>query len=213
MPQPTGRFHDVVRTEADLRRVLDEPSEIVRNKVVASLDDVCRRFIARSPFVLIASTDVSGVVDVSPKGDPAGFVKILDEKTLAIPDRLGNNRLDTLRNILQNPNIGLIFLIPGIRETLRVSGTAMIVADAELRETMRVNARLPNFAIVLNVERVLFHCSKCMVRSRLWESEKWPDTNTVPSLAETVMTHARPKTETVADIQDLIDRDIRERLY
>lgn len=212
VPPPSRRFREIVRSEADLRKVLDEPSELVRNKVVSTIDDVCRRFIASSPFLLITSSDASGVFDVSPKGDPAGFVKVLDDKTLAIPDRPGNNRLDTLRNILANPNVGLIFLIPGIRETLRISGKATIVADLGLRETMRVNGKLPNFAIAVEVERVLFHCSKCMVRSRLWEPAKWPDTRAVPKLAETLIRHAKP-VETRAELQEMIDRDIRERLY
>jgi uncharacterized protein len=207
-----ARFSGIVRSEADLRNVHDEPIELVRNKVVSTIDDFCRRFIASSPFILIASSDAAGIFDVSPKGDPAGFVKVLDEKTLAIPDRPGNNRLDTLRNILVNPNVGLIFLIPGIRETLRVSGQATIVSDPELRETMRANGKLPNFAIVLEVERVLFHCSKCMVRSRLWEPAKWPDTRDVPRLAETLVRHAKP-VESTAELQEMIDRDIRERLY
>lgn len=209
---PNQRFSGIVRSEADLRDVLEEPIELVRNKVVSTIDDYCRRFIAASPFILIASSDATGIVDVSPKGDPAGFVKVLDEKTLAIPDRPGNNRVDTLRNILINPNVGLIFLIPGVRETLRVSGKAMVVSDPELRETMRANNKLPNFAIVLEVERVLFHCSKCMVRSRMWEPEKWPDTHDVPRLADTLVRHAKP-VETTAELQEMIDRDIRERLY
>jgi uncharacterized protein len=212
VPPSSRRFREIVRSEADLRKVHDEPIELVTNKVVSTIDDACRRFIASSPFILIASSDAAGVFDVSPKGDPAGFVKVLDEKTLAIPDRPGNNRLDTLCNILHNPNVGLIFLIPGTRETLRISGKATIVADLELRETMRVNGKLPNFVIVVEVERVLFHCSKCMVRSRLWEPEKWPDTSTLPSLAETLVRHARP-VETPAEVQELIDKDIRERLY
>jgi PPOX class probable FMN-dependent enzyme len=118
--------------------------------------------------MLIASADSNGNTDVSPKGDPIGFVKILDDKTLAIPDRLGNKRADTIENILTNPNVGLIFLIPGKTETLRVSGKAQVVRDKALLNSMAVKGKSPDFAIIVTVEEAFFHCSKCMIRSKLW---------------------------------------------
>jgi PPOX class probable FMN-dependent enzyme len=206
------RFKDVITSEAELRAVLGAPHEKAVAKVVTTIDDYSRRFIAASPFLVIGSSGRSGMIDVSPKGDPAGFVRVLDDKTLAIPDRLGNARLDTFRNILDNPNVGLIFIIPGITYTLRVSGKATIVRDAELRETMAINGKVPDHAIVVAVEHVLTHCAKCMVRSGMWQEDKWPDPATVPPFAETLAAHGR-LAESIQELEDLLDRDTREKLY
>jgi PPOX class probable FMN-dependent enzyme len=206
------RFHDVITTEAALRAVIGEAGDLVWNKVIAQVDDHCRQFIAKSPFLLIASSDSSGILDVSPKGDPAGFVKVLDDHTLVIPDRLGNRRVDTFRNVLQNPNVGLIFLVPSRRDTLRISGKARIVRDASLLATMAIKGRAPDLALVLHVERALFHCAKSVIRSSLWDPAGWPDATGVSSPAESLLAHARPE-GSVADMQKLIDDDIRERLY
>ena len=186
-----ARFREVVTSEADVRAVTGDAHQRALAKVVRVIDDHSRRFIAAAPFVFIASTNEDGTADVSPKGDPAGFVKVLDERTLAIPDRLGNRRFDTFRNILRNPAIGLIFLIPGITYTLRISGTAIIVRDADLRAELAVNGKLPDHVLVVDVRRVLSHCPKCMIRSGLWKPEAWPDTADVPSFAETLVAHAR----------------------
>lgn len=206
------RFREVIRTEAQLRAVIGEASELVLHKVISRLDEHCRQFIAKAQFLVIATAGNSGLLDVSPKGDPAGFVQVLDEKTLAVPNRLGNRRVDTFRNVLENPNVGLIFLVPGRRDTLRVSGKAEIVRDAALRETMAVKGRAPDLALLVHVERALFHCAKCMIRSSLWEPAGWPDASDVSSPAESLPAHARPQ-GTAADMQKLIDDDIRDRLY
>ncbi|WEX76260.1 pyridoxamine 5'-phosphate oxidase family protein [Sinorhizobium numidicum] len=137
------RFRDIVTSEEQLRTVLGPPSERSIAKVLRTIDEQARHFIAHSPFVFVASVGADGLLDVSPKGDPAGFVKVLDEKTVAIPDRPGNRRLDTLRNVLGNPNVGLIFLIPGVTHTLRMAGKALIVRDAELHEATIVNGKRP----------------------------------------------------------------------
>jgi hypothetical protein len=207
-----ARFRDVVTTEEELRAVLGTPNKRVDAKVISMVDEEAARFIAASPFVLIATANAHGEVDVSPKGDPAGFVKVLDEKTLAIPDRLGNRRIDSFRNILENPDVGLIFLIPGVNHTLRVSGKAIIVRDEALRQTMAVGGRIPDHAIVVGVERVLSHCPKCMIRSHLWQPDAWPDAGRVPSLAEILVAHTQLP-ETVDDIQAILDNDAVERLY
>ena len=138
---------------------------------MSELDEHCRAFIERAPFVLIASTDGTGRIDVSPKGDPAGFVRVLDDRTLAIPDRPGNKRADTLVNVLQYPHVGLIFLIPGTKTTLRVRGRARIVRDEPLLESMAVGGKSPQLALVVDVSEALFHCSKCIIRSKLWDSD------------------------------------------
>jgi len=206
------RFRDVITSEAELRNILGAPHDKAVAKVVTTIDDYSRRFIAASPFLVIGSAGRSGMIDVSPKGDPAGFVRVLDEKTLAIPDRLGNARLDTFRNILDNPNVGLIFMIPGITYTLRVSGKAMIVRDLELRETMAINGKAPDHAIVVSVEHVLTHCTKCMARSGLWQPAKWPDVSDVPPFAETLAAHAK-LAEPLDELHALLERDTREKLY
>jgi PPOX class probable FMN-dependent enzyme len=207
-----GRFNDVIDSKDQLRQVIKEPSELVTRKTLSGLDRHCGVFINRSPFVLLASADADGNLDVSPKGDPQGFVKILDEKTLVIPDRPGNNRADTLENILQNPKIGLIFLIPGKRETLRVSGTAKIVRDIDLRESMAVKGKVPALAIVVDVEEAFFHCSKCMIRSKLWEPDHWPNLDGLPRLAQT-MVDAGKLELSEQEMHEIVVNDERERLY
>ncbi|MFE0757515.1 MSMEG_1061 family FMN-dependent PPOX-type flavoprotein [Inquilinus sp. NPDC058860] len=206
------RFRDVVTSEEELRTVVGYPPKRSVDKVVRVIDDHSRRFIAHAPFVFVASAGPQGMLDVSPKGDPAGFVKVLDDRTLAIPDRLGNRRFDTFRNVLDNPNVGLIFVIPGITYTLRISGKAIIVRDLELREAMVIKGKLPDHVLVVEVEYVLSHCPKCMIRSGLWEPEAWPDTGDLPTFAETLIAHAS-LAETVDEMQAFIDKSNRERLY
>jgi PPOX class probable FMN-dependent enzyme len=206
------RFKDVVTSAAELRRPLGAPNPRAAAKVVSVLDETCRRFIARSPFLVMATTNAAGDMDVSPKGDPAGFVTVLDDKTVAIPDRLGNRRLDSLCNILDNPRVALIFMIPSVSHTLRVNGRALIVRDDDLLETMAVNDRLPDQALVVSVEEAFFHCSKCMIRSRLWNPDEWPDATDVPTLAEALVAHAK-LSEPVETIQKFIDDEAAQRLY
>lgn len=207
-----GRFKDVVSDEAELRALLGEPSARAGNKVIDRIDHHAADFIARSPFLVVASSDPRGVMDLSPKGDPPGFVRVLDRGTLAIPDRPGNRRADTFKNVLANPSIGLIFIIPGKRETLRVSGRAQIVRDPDLLQTMQVQGRLPLLALVVEVERVMFHCAKCMVRSHLWQPEHWPSLDGMASLGQVIVDHSR-LADPVAETDALIERDARERLY
>lgn len=206
------RFRDVVTSEEQLRAVLGPPKDQAVAKVVQVIDEHARRFIAHAPFVFVASAGADGMVDVSPKGDPAGFVKVLDERTLAIPDRPGNRRLDTFRNVLTNPNVGLIFLIPGVTYTLRMAGKAIIVRDTELREAMAVNGKLPAHVLVIEISHVLSHCPKCMVRSGMWQPDTWPDTSNVPSFAETIVAHGK-LAQTVEEMQTIVDAGNRDRLY
>jgi len=203
---------EVLSTEAEIEAVIGKPGPRVLAKVVDTLDDICRAFIARSPFIVVATFDSAGRLYLSPKGDPPGFVQVLDGRTIAIPERPGNRRADTFRNLLQNPHVGLIFLIPGKRETLRVSGEAVIVRDAELRQGMAIDGRVPDLALVVQVREAFFHCAKCMVRSHLWEPTNWPSLDGLPTLAEAAIAHAR-LTQTVAEIQGFIDTDERTRLY
>ena len=162
------QFDHVITTDEELRATAGQPSYWMQSKILAALDPSCRRFIAASPFVVVASADADGRVDTSPKGDKPGFVQILDDRTLALPDRAGNRRFDTFKNLLQNPNIGLIFFVPGRRETLRVSGRAQIVRDLALRRSMAIKGKVPALATVVAVERASFHCGSCIARSKLW---------------------------------------------
>jgi PPOX class probable FMN-dependent enzyme len=207
-----GRFHEVVSSDEELRAVVGEPPRHSVAKVVTAIDHIARTFIEHAPFVLIASAGEAGLLDVSPKGDPAGFVKVLDEHTLAVPDRLGNRRLDTFHNVLRNPNVGMIFLIPGVTHTLRVRGKAIIVRDDFLRDTMKVNGKAPDHVLVVGVERVFAHCPKCMIRSGLWQPDTWGEPTTVPSFAETLVAHAKPQ-KSVDQMQTIIERSNKERLY
>lgn len=206
------RFRNLVETREQLRAIVGEPSEVVTRKTLSCLDAHCRTFIARSSFVLLASADREGNQDVSPRGDPPGFVKVLDERTLALPDRPGNRRVDSMENILQNPKVGLIFLIPGKTETLRVSGTALIVQDRDLRATMAIREKIPHLAIVVRVEEAFFHCSKSMVRSGLWSCEHWPDLDGLPTLAQTMVDAGKLETP-VLEMHQRVLKDERERLY
>ncbi|HEY5624146.1 MAG TPA: MSMEG_1061 family FMN-dependent PPOX-type flavoprotein [Gammaproteobacteria bacterium] len=184
-------FSDVVTSIDEIRDIIGEPLPPIAEKVIDRLDDVCRSFIERSPFAVIASADGRGAPDISPKGDPNGFVRVLDEKHLAIPDRPGNRRADTFQNLLENPQIAIIFIIPGKGETLRVRGEARIVRDEALRVGMAVNNRVPEFAIVVHVAQALMHCPKAFVRSKLWQPEAWPEHSDIATIAEATVAHAR----------------------
>ena len=162
------RFGDVITAEQDLRKIVGPPNRWFTSKTLNKLDRRCQDFIAASPFVVVGSTDPSGLVDLSPKGDRAGFVRCLDDATLAIPDRRGNRRVDTFHNVLRSPGVGLIFLIPGQRETLRVTGRALIVRDQNIRSAMADHGQIPDLAMIVGVEKAFFHCGKCMTRSSLW---------------------------------------------
>jgi PPOX class probable FMN-dependent enzyme len=207
-----GKFEEIIETREQLRTVLEEPSDLVTRKTLSFLDKHCGVFIGRSPFMLMSTCDANGNMDISPKGDPHGFVKILDKKTLAIPDRPGNNRADSMENILQNPKIGLIFLVPGKSETLRVSGTASIVRDKALQDSMATKNRSPELVIVVNVEEAFFHCSKCVIRSKLWQEEHWPSLDGLPRLAET-MVDAGKLELSESEMHEIVERDERENLY
>jgi uncharacterized protein len=165
------RFDEVITTESELRRIVGPANRWFTSKILHRLDRRCRDFIAASPFVVVGSTDPLGMVDLSPKGDHAGFVRCLDDATLAIPDRRGNRRVDTFHNVLRNPGVGLIFFIPGERETLRVAGRAVIVRDQDIRRALADDGRMPELAMVVIVERAFFHCGKCIKRAKLWDYE------------------------------------------
>jgi hypothetical protein len=169
-----------VADERALREVIGEPTELVAAKIADRLNDLTRQFIERSPFVCVATSRPDGGLDVSPRGDPAGFVRILDERTLLIPDRPGNKLADTLTNLLADPRIALLFLIPGVGDSFRVNGRARIVDDAELLADSTVEGKVPKLGVVVEIEEAFTQCSKALVRSDLWNPEKHVDRSELP---------------------------------
>jgi PPOX class probable FMN-dependent enzyme len=157
--------------EESLRALLGEPSDAVRSKVADRLNELTRQFVERSPFLCLATSAADGTCDVSPRGDPAGFVRILDDRTLLLPDRPGNRLADSLRNVLQNPHVALLFVIPGIGDTFRVNGRATVVTDPELLEPCAVEGKTPKLGLRIEIDQAYTHCSKAFLRARLWDPE------------------------------------------
>jgi PPOX class probable FMN-dependent enzyme len=206
-----GFFQKIVTSEAALREVLGYPSERAIGKQRASLDAHCRGFIARSPFIVLGTSNAAGDCDVSPKGDPPGFVHVLDDKHLLIPDRPGNRRLDGLRNILENPHVAMIFFVPGRGETLRVNGRAWIVEDEDLLGPLAVDGKRPRFGIGVEVEEVFLHCPKALMRSCLWDPSRQADEDTLPSMARMLWDQLPVKPNGFGSAEEY-ERDSQERL-
>ena len=206
-------FQKPVSTEAELRTLVGVPSTLALAKEQTTLDVHCREFIARSPFLLLATAGATGQCDVSPKGDAPGFVLVLDERRLLVPDRPGNKRLDGMQNLLQNPHVGLIFLIPGVEETLRVNGRAWIVRDEDLLARCEVRGKVPTLGIGVEVEQAFIHCAKAFKRSGLWEPARWPALDGLASPAEMLYDHTRPPGATVADVERALQESYTRRLY
>ena len=164
-----------IRDESELRRLLGEPSDLVRAKVTDRLNGLTRKFVDRSPFVLLATSAPDGSCDVSPRGDPPGFVHVMDDRTLLLPERPGNRLADSLRNVLRNPHVGLLFIVPGVGDTLRVNGRAKIVADEELLARCVVEGRAPKLGLIVEIEEVFTHCSKAFLRAQLWDPSRYVD--------------------------------------
>ncbi|WP_308636427.1 pyridoxamine 5'-phosphate oxidase family protein [Paenibacillus silvisoli] len=202
-----------IETEEELREILGYPSELVSRKAIAHIDRHCADFISRSPLLIISSSDRLGRCDSSPRGDQPGFVLVQDERQLIIPERPGNKRIDTLRNILDNPYVGLLFMIPGLGETLRINGKAAIVKQPELLERLAVNGRSPLLAIRVEAEECFMHCAKAFIRSGLWEPGKWSDKSELPSAPRIIADHASlPGTDAEA-IARRLEEGYAQRLY
>jgi PPOX class probable FMN-dependent enzyme len=199
----------LISDEATLRAMFDEKTSLAALKVQRSLDKYAQEFIRRSPFLVIGTQDGEGRADVSPRGDPVGFVQILDETTLAIPDRTGNNRLDSLVNILSNPNVGLLFIIPGFDDTLRVSGHARLSTDPAILAPMSVNNRVPKLAIVVSVREVFMHCAKAFRRSHLWDPAYHQDRREMASLSKIILDQTTGAPNDPREM-DRIDADLEE---
>lgn len=187
MYQPT----DVVTSIDDVYREMRHPYVSQTSKFIDRIDRHIRAWIECSTFLTMATVDAMGNMDVSPKGDPAGFVKILDEKTLAIPDRPGNHRYDGFQNIIETGRIGLVFLVPHRSEVVRINGRAQVIRDSAVREVCEINGRVPDFAILTHVEEAFYHCGKSIIRSKLWQPEEQSKPENLPTYAEALIAHGK----------------------
>lgn len=201
-----------IKTAAELKAILGEdfPSQIA--KIIDHIDPHCRAWIERCPFIVISSANAAGAMDTSPKGDPPGFVKVLDEHTLAIPDRIGNHRGDTFMNVLENPNVGIVFIVPKRREVVRVIGSAQVVKDPELLQGMAVHGKLPDLALLVRVREAFFHCGKSMIRSGMWEPERWGSVEGLPTYAQALKDHGN-LSDTLPDLERSMAYNETDRLY
>lgn len=204
---------DKIETEEELRALLGEPSELVKKKVISLLDHHCEEFISKSPFLVISTSNNNGECDVSPRGDHPGFVQVLEDGRLVIPERPGNKRFDTLTNILSNPRIGLLFLIPGLGETLRVNGKASLTTNPDLLSRMEVKGKRPLIGIEVVVDEAFIHCAKAFKRSGLWELETWAEKESLPSAAKILFEHTKLTNSTVEDIEKRLQEGYSKRLY
>jgi PPOX class probable FMN-dependent enzyme len=204
-------FGDAVRSEDELRALFPEPTHNSYRKQIDRLDSYCEELIAASPIVFVASAGRDGSCDVSPRGGPPGWVRVLDEHRLLLPEGRGNNRLDSLANLLDSPGVGLLFVIPGRNETLRVNGRATITTDPELLALVPLRGRVPAVAIGVEADEVFTHCGKAFIRSELWDPGSWPGRDGLPSPAEVVRAHTG--TATVEEAQARLDESYSQRLW
>ncbi len=205
-------FNHLIGSPDELARLYGAPSELVVSKVIDRLDGHCRNFIARTPFVLVATSTADGRCDVSPKGGPPGFVAILDEKRLAVPDAPGNRLIDSLRNIVDAGRAGLLFVIPGVEETLRVNGRAFLTRDPAVLELFTGESKQPKLAIGIEVEEVFLHCAKAFKRSQLWDPPTWPDRSELTPAAEIWRDHMALADLTTERVQEMADDDYANNL-
>jgi len=204
---------DVVSEEAALRGLYDPPMELAVLKQLDRLDAHCRNFLAHSPFAVIGSTRPGRGTDVSPRGDAPGFARVLDDHTIAIPDRPGNNRLDTMSNIVADAEVGLLFFIPGIDETLRINGTARLAQDRELLAAAAVNGREPRLVILVTVREAFLHCGKALKRSRLWHDDYRLEKKSFPSLGRIIVEQTKTPLLTVQEADAVVEDGYRNNLY
>ena len=202
----------MIGTEEDLRARFGEVHPLAIAKTRPALDKYSRQFIAMSPFVVVSTADSSGKADLSPRGDPPGFVHVVDDKTILIPDRPGNNRLDTMANIVANPQVGCLFFIPGFEDTLRLNGRARITDDAGLLKPCTVNGKAPTVGILIAVEEVFIHCAKALKRSKLWDVTAQVPRTALASLGRMIIEQSK-STDSIPQVEERIEQAYREKLY
>jgi PPOX class probable FMN-dependent enzyme len=200
-----------VTTVDELRSIVGEPDDYVAKKVKSRLSPTQRDWLAHSPLCFVATTDDKGAVDVSPKGDPPGFVHVIDDSTIAIPERPGNKRADGYLNVLSNPHVGTLFLVPGRGDTLRINGSARLLADADYFDAMIVKGKRPILALEIDIEEVFFHCAKAFLRSDTWDPSTWNPT-ALPSVAQIAKAIRHDWTQAQLD-EYYAERNVRARLY
>lgn len=200
-------FDDVIGSLGELAELYGAPSDVVVSKVIDRIDKHCRDFVAHAPFLLVGTASRSGRCDVSPKGGRPGFVQVLDERRLAIPDAPGNRLVDSLRNIVETGRVGILFIIPGLEETLRLNGRAALTRDPAILDAFVGEGKPPKVAIGVEVEEAFLHCAKAFKRSALWRPDEWPARDGLARPAEIWKDHMALADLTVADVQDLLDDD------
>lgn len=210
-----GSKTDFIKDERALRALYGEPNPLALKKELDHLDRNCKRFIELSPFFCMATSGPDGRADNSPRGDAPGFVEVEGDRTLLLPDRPGNNRIDSLANIVHQPEVGLLFFIPGFTETLRINGRAQLTEAPNLLARFAIDGRLPRLVVIVNVHEAFLQCSKALIRSKLWSEETKVDRKALPTLGRMIadVVDAKASAATVEGYDDLIDRNAREELY
>ena len=207
------RFTSQVRSADELAAIIGAASGVALKKELTALDEHMRRFIAHSPFAVISTHSTEGRCDASPRGDAPGFVQVVDERTLLIPDRPGNRRVDSFRNILETGRIGILFLVPGVGETLRINGRAAIIRDEAWLTPLSAQGKRPLVAIAVEVDECYLQCAKAILRSKLWKQQDAPDLNSLPCAAEMLVDQVKMPEYDVAKMQTLLDESYKNRLY
>lgn len=206
---------EIIKTTEKLRELYKAPMDLVIKKQKSKLDKYSIQFLSLSPFLVLSTSNNAGSMDCSPRGDYTGFVEVLDDHTIAIPDRPGNNRLDTLNNIIENPNIGILVLVPGFNECLRVNGSAQIATNIELLKRFEYKGKLPKSVVVISIKEIYFHCAKAITRSNLWKDEFNVDRNIMPSLGRILMNQidSSKTNDEIKEVEKLIENRIKATLY
>lgn len=202
---------DGITDAATLRDFYGDPSGLSKDKDLTRLDHHCRAFIALSPFLVLATADEQGRLDASPRGDAPGFVLVLDDATLLLPDRPGNNRVDSYNNVVANPGVGIIFFVPGIEETFRVNGRARVTTDATLLAAAEAQGKVPRAGLLITVEQAFFHCAKALKRSHLWDPSRHVERRSFPTLGKIIADQTAKVS--VEDAEARIEDGYRNRLY
>ena len=206
-------FKEILTSEDQIREIIGYPSELVKRKVINRIDKHCLNFISLSPLLFLSTADNEGNCDVSPRGDSPGSVLVLDESHLVIPERPGNRRVDTLKNILLNPKIGLLFIIPGLGETLRINGQAYVIKDEDILKKMAAHEKQPVLGIGVIVEECFIHCAKAFMRSKAWESDSWLKKDALPSVSAILSDHLNSSEYTQESIRQVFQESYEKRLY
>ena len=209
---PDDTTAQTVSDTAKLVQIIGQPKPEIATKEMPALDAHCRHFISLCPFLCISTADAAGNQDVSPRGDPPGFVRVLDDRTILIPDRKGNRRVDTMRNILENPNVGLLLMLPGVEEVVRINGKATLTDDPALLAGSAVNGSTPALGIIVKIDNVFFHCAKAVIRSKLWDPETPIQRTEFPTFGEIVRDQRAPDGDP-AEIDARLQSDYRTSLY